>query len=52
MTGYLIHIDGALTRECDAVDPSVDKKLLARLEFVSRDSGRGRSNHRTDRELA
>ena len=40
MTGYLIHIDGALTREYDAVDPSVDKKLLARLELVSRDSGR------------
>ena len=40
MTGYLIHIDGALTREYDAVDPSVDKKLLARLESVSRDSGR------------
>ena len=40
MTGYLIHIDGALTREYDAVDPSVDKKLLTRLESVSRDSGR------------
>ncbi len=40
MAGYLIHIDGALTREYDAVDPSVDKKLLARLESVSRDSGR------------
>ncbi len=40
MTGYLIHIDGALTREYDAVDPSVDKKLLARLESVTRDSGR------------
>ncbi len=40
MTGYLIHIDGAITREYDAVDPSVDKKLLERLESVTRDSGR------------
>src|SRR5690242_1880052 len=40
MKGYLIHIDGALTREYDAVDPSVDKKLLVRLESVSHDSGR------------
>ncbi len=40
MTGYLIHIDGALTREYDAVNPSVDKKLLARLESVPRDCGR------------
>jgi len=40
VTGYLIHIDGALTREYDAVDPSVDKKLLARLEAVGLESGR------------
>ncbi len=37
---YLIHIDGPLTRDYDAVDLSVDSKLLARLESVSRDSGR------------
>ena len=40
MTGYLIHIDGALTREYDAVDPTVDKKLLARLESVAQEGGR------------
>jgi hypothetical protein len=40
VTGYLIHIDGALTREYDAVDPSVDKKLLARLEAIAFDSSR------------
>ncbi len=56
MTGYLIHIDGALTREYDAVDPSVDKKLLARLESVSRDSGRvslitGRTERWLDQHL-
>lgn len=40
MTGYLIHIDGALTREYDAVDPTVDKKLLSRLESAERDGVR------------
>ena len=40
MTGYLIHIDGALTTEYDAVDPSVDKKLLTRLESVGYDGGK------------
>ena len=35
----MIHIDGALTREYDAVDPRVDKKLLSRLESVERDGG-------------
>ena len=34
--GYLIHIDGALTREYDAVDPTIDKKVLARFEEVAR----------------
>ena len=37
VTGYLIHIDGALTREYDAVDPTVDKKLLLRLEALTRE---------------
>jgi hypothetical protein len=40
MTGYLIHIDGALTVEYDAVDPTVDKKLLGRLEAIGRDGGK------------
>lgn len=40
MTGYLIHIDGALTTEYDAVDPTVDKKLLIRLESVGYDGGK------------
>jgi hypothetical protein len=39
VTGYLIHIDGALTKEYDAVDPTVDKKLLTRLESVARGGG-------------
>lgn len=56
MTGYLIHIDGALTREYDAVDPNVDKKLLARLKAVGRDSGRvalitGRTERWLDQHL-
>lgn len=37
MTGYLIHIDGALTREFDAVDPTVDKRLLSRFESLGGD---------------
>ena len=40
VTGYLIHIDGALTKEHDAVDPSVDKRLLTRLESVLYDGGK------------
>ena len=56
MTGYLIHIDGALTREYDAVDPSVDKKLLSRLESLGRDGGRlalitGRTERWLDQHL-
>lgn len=56
MTGYLIHIDGALTTEYDAVDPSVDKKLLARLESVGCDGGKialitGRTEKWLDRHL-
>lgn|SRR5215472_593912 len=34
--GYLIHIDGALTREFGAVDPTIDKKLLIRFEEAGR----------------
>jgi hypothetical protein len=37
MMGYLIHIDGALTREYEAVDPTIDKKLIARFEEMARD---------------
>jgi hypothetical protein len=40
VTGYLIHIDGALTKEYDAVDPTVDKKLVSRLESAGRDGVR------------
>jgi hypothetical protein len=40
VTGYLIHIGGALTKEHDAVDPSVDKRLLTRLESVLYDGGK------------
>ena len=36
MIGYLVHIDGALTREYDAVDPTIDKKVIARFEEVAR----------------
>jgi hypothetical protein len=56
LTGYLIHIDGALTTEYDAVDPSVDKKLLTRLESVGCDGGKialitGRTEKWLDRHL-
>ena len=56
MTGYLIHIDGALTTEYDAVDPSVDKKLLTRLESVGYDGGKialitGRAERWLDQHL-
>jgi hypothetical protein len=37
VTACLIHIDGALTREYDAVDPTIDKKLIGRFEEVARD---------------
>jgi hypothetical protein len=55
--GYLVHIDGALTREYDAVDPSVDRKLLGRLESILDEGGRialltGRTEQWIDRHLA
>ena len=56
MTGYLIHIDGALTREYDAVNPTVDKKLLGRFEALGRDGEKvalitGRSEKWLDQHL-
>ncbi len=36
----MIHIDGALTKEYDAVDPSVDKKLISRLESLLYEGGK------------
>ena len=54
--GYLVHIDGALTKEYEAVDPSVDKKLLGRLESLLYEGGRialltGRTEQWIDRHL-
>ncbi len=54
--GYLVHIDGALTREYDAVDPRVDRKLLGRLETLLDEGGRialvtGRTEKWIDRHL-
>ena len=51
----MINIDGALTTE-DAVDPTVDKKLLTRLESVGFDGGKmalitGRAEKWLDRHL-
>jgi hypothetical protein len=56
LAGYLVHIDGALTREYDAVDPIVDRKLLGRLESILDEGGRialltGRSEQWIDRHL-
>jgi hypothetical protein len=56
VSGYLIHIDGALTKEYDAVDPTVDKRLLTRLASVGYDGGEialttGRTERWLDRHL-
>lgn len=56
LAGYLVHIDGALTTEYEAVDPSVDKKLLGRLESILYEGGRialltGRTEQWIDRHL-
>ncbi len=55
-TGFLIHIDGALTTEYDAVDPKVDKRLLERLQAMLYDDARialitGRSQRWLERHL-
>ena len=56
VTGFLIHVDGALTNEYDAVDPTIDKKLLSRLEAVAQDDGKialitGRTEHWLEQHL-
>jgi len=56
LAGYLVHIDGALTTEYDAVDPIVDKKLLGRFESILYEGGKialltGRTEQWIDRHL-